>query len=331
MVKIPDPRFKRYSLRLREEGGSLLGPSQWKENELVWGKPVRLYEFTEYEAEELAARSPFWLSVFWKLWGNDKRLEIWGQRVKDDTWVPISPWLLKEQRASEHRQPSVPSVSGEEPVAARAKGGGPTAMEETQANAQRDDPPATSKLQEGKLEDEAHADCVGALMSKLSSEGRDPEPECYYDWYGGVQGRVDCYHFDKSTGECVVYEVKTQIDNVQQVLGKLDEYANVFPKYLKKEHALRSLATHAHLVVLATRSNMDVIWSNQELFKGKFSRRPERHTRFILQVFNPVTAELQTLLPVSAGQRLERQTLQRWVRFPSKGAFLEAWRKRSTH
>src|SRR4030042_4622044 len=140
VVKIPDPRFKRYRLRLREEGGSLLGPSQWKENDLVWGKPVGLYEFTEYEAEELATRSPFWLSVFRKLWGNDSRLEIWGELASDGTWVPISPWLLKERRAREHLRPRI-----------QERGNSP-------------DQASVDQMHQRKLEDEANAACVEGAM-----------------------------------------------------------------------------------------------------------------------------------------------------------------------
>lgn len=337
MVKIPDPRFKRYRLRLREEGGSLWGPSQWKENELFLGKPVQLYEFTYYEPEEFG-RSRLGRWLIWKFWGNDKRLEIWGQQVRDDTWVPISPWLLKEQRASEHRQPSVLAGSGEEPVAARAKGGGVTAMEETRANAQRDDPPATGKLREGKLKDEAHAVCVDALISKLRSEGYDARPEGTYSKWG-ERGSVDVYcswKFSKSPRNrhtvCAIYEVWTEVDNISESLRKLDEKARVFPVAYAEEQGLqRPSLTQAHFVLLATKQNVDVIAGHWETFQAKFSERKAPGTGLFLRIFNPVTAELQTLLPASAGQRLERQTLYRWVRFPSKGAFLEAWRKRSTH
>jgi len=332
VVKIPDARFKRYRVRLRTEEGDL------KENDVFWGKTVQLYEFTEYTPEEAVGKRWTPPSIRWFMLKNDKNLEIWGQLVKDDTWVPISPWLLKEQRASEHRQPSGLSGSREEPAAAKAKGDGVTAMEEMQTNAQRDDPPATGKLREGKLKDEAHAVCVDALISKLRSEGYDARPEGTYSKWG-ERGSVDVYcswKFSKSPRNqhtvCAIYEVWTEVDNISESLRKLDEKARVFPVAYAEEQGLqRPSLTQAHFVLLATQQNVDVIADHWPTFQAKFSERKAPGTGLFLRIFNPVTAELQTLLPASAGQRLERQTLQRWVHFPSKGAFLEAWRKRSTH
>ena len=300
MVKIPDPRFKRYRLRLREEGGSLLGPSQWKENEPFLGKPVQLYEFTYYEPEEFG-RSRLGRWLIWKFWGNDKRLEIWGQQVRDDTWAPISPWLLKEQRATEHLV--------------------------------RQSLPRDGQVPEGKLKDPTHAPCVNALIARLVRDGHNPGTEGNYNWFG-QRGRVDVYYFDKSAGtdvptRCAVYEVWTQIDNLNEVLGKLDEKADAFPKYYAGEHKLgRPLTASAHLVVLATRGNMDIIRSYRETFEAKFPQGPAQSTQFHLEVFDPVAGELETLLPTRAGTNLDDQTLSRWARYSSKSVFLQAWQKK---
>ncbi|MDO8611860.1 MAG: hypothetical protein Q7R32_03430 [Dehalococcoidia bacterium] len=329
MVKIPDPRFKRYRLRLREEGWDL------KENDLFFERPVRLYEFTEYEAEEFLSRSKIKLSWFWMGWKNDRRLEIWGQLVKDDTWVPISPWLLKEQRTSEHRQASAMTSRGEEPVA-KPKGDVVTATEETKADAQRGVPASTSRLAPGDLQDRAHAACVEALISKLRSEGYDARPEGTYSKWG-ERGSVDVYcswKFSKSPRNrhtvCAIYEVWTEVDNISESLRKLDEKARVFPVAYAEEQGLqRPSLTQAHLVLLATKQNVDVIAGHWETFQAKFSERKAPGTSLFLRIFNPVTAELQTLLPASAGQRLEPPSLSAWVCFPSKQAFLGEWLSRT--
>ena len=312
-MKIPDPRFKRYRIRLREEGGHWFSPSQWKENELVWGKPIQLYEFTEYEAEELATRSPFRLSVFWKFWGNDRKLEIWGQLEADDTWVPISPWLLKEQRANEHRE--VPARLGDriEPAVSSSL-------------------PANRPSQD-RLYDEAHAACVEALISKLRSDGHEPRTEGTYSRFG-ERGSVDVYCFGrayKSSRErrtnCAIYEVWTEID---KALRKLDEKARVYPEALAEAHGLqRPSLTQAHFVVLATRQNLDLIADHWQTFRAKFADKMPPGKRLLLQVFDPVAGELEVLAPKPSGTSLDDQTLRRWARYPSKSAFIEAWRKKS--
>ena len=294
MVNIPDPRFKRYRLRLRTEEGDL------KENDVFWGKPLHLYEFTEYTPEEVMGKRWIPQSLRWFMLKNDRNLEIEGL-LKDGTWVPISPWLLKERRASEHLRP---------------------------------------RIQESvrKGEDEAHAACVEALISKLHTQGYDARPEGSYSKWG-ERGSVDvycCWRFSRSPRNrhtaCAIYEVWTEVDNISDSLRKLDEKARVFPVAYAEEQGLqRPSLTQAHFVLLATKQNVDVIAGHWDTFQAKFSERKAPGTNLFLQIFNPVTAELQTLLPASAGQRLERQTLHRWVRFPSKGAFLEAWRKRSAH
>lgn len=95
-MKIPDPRFVRYWVRLRQESSDL------GDSDLFWGKPVSLYDWTEYTTDELLQRGSLRLSVSWKVFKNDRKVEIEGQ-LADGRRVPVSPWLLEEQRVTEYK------------------------------------------------------------------------------------------------------------------------------------------------------------------------------------------------------------------------------------
>jgi hypothetical protein len=93
-MKIPDPRFVRYWVRLRQESSGL------GEGDLFWGKPISLYDWAEYTPDELLQRGSLRLSVSWKLFKNDRKVEVEGQ-LADGRRVPVSPWLVEEQRRSD--------------------------------------------------------------------------------------------------------------------------------------------------------------------------------------------------------------------------------------
>lgn len=196
-------------------------------------------------------------------------------------------------------------------------------------------PPAVVRAPATALEDEAHAACVEALVAKLHAEGLRPKTEVTYSRYG-ERGSVDvcCLEApgsaDGATG-CAVYEVWTQITNPNQALRKLDEKARVVPEVVAQQEAIPTPShVRAHLVLLATKQNMELIASHRQTLLSKFSEGLTSGTRFLLQAFDPIAGDLHTLLPAPqrAGGGLDSSELRRWSRFPSRAAFLEAWRER---
>lgn len=212
-------------------------------------------------------------------------------------------WLKSVGEAAERAKPLLESLSGEKaPVEPQPKGN-------------------------KRLYDEAHAAAVEGLIRYLKAQGKEPCPEGTYNVYG-ERGSVDVYYVegppDAPLG-LALFEVWTAVDNLNDALRKLDEKARVFPLHLSKASTgATPKLVQAHMVLLATDQNGDLVLRHLDTFKGKFKEGIKSGARYVLWSFDPVIGEVREMLPQSKPDA-EVKPLRR---FPSKQAFLNAWRNR---
>jgi hypothetical protein len=178
-----------------------------------------------------------------------------------------------------------------------------------------------------RLYDEAHAAAVEGLIRYLKAQGKEPCPEGTYNVYG-ERGSVDVYYVEgppDSPLGLALFEVWTAVDNLNDALRKLDEKARVFPLHLSKASTgATPKLVQAHMVLLATDQNGDLVLRHLDTFKGKFKEGIKSGARYVLWSFDPVIGEVREMLPQSKPDA-EVKPLRR---FPSKQAFLNAWRNR---
>ncbi len=179
------------------------------------------------------------------------------------------------------------------------------------------------------LHDRAHAACVEELVSKLRTDGFNAQPEGTYSRYG-ERGSVDVFFLsDDDPSFCAIYEMWTEIDNLNEALRKLDEKSRIFATaYCEQAGMKRPTLTRAHFVLLATKPNMDLIGAHKETFTAKFAGQMTGGRRFVLQVFDPLSGDLHDLSPTPNNTGLGKESLRKWARFANKAVFYKAWRSR---
>jgi len=122
-----------------------------------------------------------------------------------------------------------------------------------------------------------------------------------------------------------IYEVWTEIRNLNEAVRKLDAKARVFPQHLCKESGMASPnLVQAHMVLLATHANADLVLTHTDTFKGKFQEGVKEGLRYVLWSFDPVMGDMKQVLP----QPAPAGAVKPLRRFPTKQAFLNAWRNR---
>jgi hypothetical protein len=212
-------------------------------------------------------------------------------------------WLRRVKQAAERAKPLLESAHSE------------SALTESQSEGDK------------RLDDETHAASVEGLIRYLKAQGKDAHPEGTFNWYG-ERGSVDVYYIEgppEAPLGLAIYEVWTEIRNLNEAVRKLDAKARVFPQHLCKESGMASPnLVQAHMVLLATHANADLVLTHTDTFKGKFQEGVKEGLRYVLWSFDPVMGDMKQVLP----QPAPAGAVKPLRRFPTKQAFLNAWRNR---
>lgn len=121
-----------------------------------------------------------------------------------------------------------------------------------------------------RLLDEEHAAIVEALAAAFRRDGWRVEPEASYSEYG-ERGRVDLLAVHPATHIFAAVEVKTELADLQDLLGGLSVKARLAPRVARRlGWDGRRVVTV--LAVAATAVNRSVVRSHPTLF-GPFARR----------------------------------------------------------
>ena len=127
-----------------------------------------------------------------------------------------------------------------------------------------------------RLLDEEHAAIVETLAASVARLGWQVEAESSYSEYG-ERGRVDLLAFDPATKVLAVVEVKTELADLQELLGGLSVKARLAPG-LGRQKGWRASRVVTVLAVAATAANRSIVGAHPALF-GPFERRWLREQR----------------------------------------------------
>jgi hypothetical protein len=143
------------------------------------------------------------------------------------------------------------------------------------------------------LEDEAHAAMVEALVrwlpSQLAFDG-EVHAEVPYSYYG-QRGSIDVVTYDCLSGrslrdpDCTlhigIYEVWSTVLRLEEVLRKLNEKVEVFPKYVSDQGSFRASPdmVSGNLVLLNTMHNVQVVREHLATFRSVFAVEEDRAAR----------------------------------------------------
>lgn len=121
-----------------------------------------------------------------------------------------------------------------------------------------------------RLLDEEHAAIVEALAAAFRAAGSRVEAEVSYSEYG-ERGRIDLLALDLPGETLAIVEVKTELADLQDLLGGLNAKARLAPRIARRMdwHAARSVTI---LAVAATAANRAVVLAHPALFSS-FERR----------------------------------------------------------
>lgn len=121
-----------------------------------------------------------------------------------------------------------------------------------------------------RLLDEEHAAIVEALAAALQRGGWLVEAEASYSEYG-ERGRVDLLTFHRTRSVLAVVEVKTELADLQELLGSLNVKTRLAPD-LGRRMDWRATRVVSVLAVAATTANRSIVGSHPALF-SPFERR----------------------------------------------------------
>lgn len=120
-----------------------------------------------------------------------------------------------------------------------------------------------------RLIDADHAQLVGAGADLVSGYGWEVVPELTYSVFG-ERGSIDLVALDRASRTAVMFEMKTMIASVEEVLRTTDAKLRLLPGLIQERYGWRPTTTVRVLVLGATRTNR---------------RRVERHETVLSAVF----------------------------------------------
>lgn len=123
-----------------------------------------------------------------------------------------------------------------------------------------------------RLIDRRHAAMVEAISARLLADGWEIVPEFTFNHYGEM-GAVDVLAWHPATEILVIVEVKTQFDDLQNMLSAIDRKVRLVPALLTARRGRRSLATGAILVLRDGSTERDFVASHSATFAAAFPAR----------------------------------------------------------
>lgn len=143
--------------------------------------------------------------------------------------------------------------------------------------------------------DEEHAAIVEVVASWLRSLGCEVAPEASFSVYG-ERGRVDILAFDPASGTLYLVEVKTELSDLQNLLGTIDVRERLAPK-LADERRWKPMRRISLLALADTPHNRAIVRAHRATF-ADWTRMAMRESG------RPSTAPRQLLwVPPSAAGR----------------------------
>jgi transcriptional regulator with XRE-family HTH domain len=129
-----------------------------------------------------------------------------------------------------------------------------------------------------RLGDEEHAAIVEWLATTLTDEGWLVVPEASFSVYG-ERGRIDLLAFHPPSGTLLVVEVKTELADLQELLGSLDVKSR-HATAIAVERGWQPERIATLLAVADTSANREVVRRHATLF-GRFERHAGRIAAWI--------------------------------------------------
>lgn len=151
---------------------------------------------------------------------------------------------------------------------------------------------------ERPLTDARHAEIQNWLVVLLRTSGWAVEPEVSFNHYGD-RGRVDVLAFHPAQGILLVVEIKTRLEDVQDLLGRLDVKRRVAP-VMARERGWRPSGAVPAIVIIEGRTTRRRIAAHEALL-ANFTMRARAAVTWIRQPREPVPTGL--LLVVSRPSR----------------------------
>jgi transcriptional regulator with XRE-family HTH domain len=115
-----------------------------------------------------------------------------------------------------------------------------------------------------RLRDEGHATLQAAWQERLQRWGWQAQAEVSFSRYG-ERGRIDLLAWHPPTRTLLVIEIKTEITDVQEVLGRLDVKVRIAP-FTAADRGIRPAAVIPALIVRDGTTNRDRIRRIAPLF-----------------------------------------------------------------
>lgn len=166
-----------------------------------------------------------------------------------------------------------------------------------------------------RLADEEHAAIVNRLAATLSAVGWATVAEASFSVYG-ERGRVDLLAFHPATRTTLVVEVKTELTDLQQLLGSLDAKRRLAPR-LASDRGWRTDRVAVLLAVADTDRNRRVVHSHATLF-ASFERHGGRIRAWFHHPRRPAAALLLYLRPTDVERSAWLATRRRVRRRPAR-------------
>ena len=143
------------------------------------------------------------------------------------------------------------------------------------------------------LTDERHAAIQSWLVSFLRAAGWLVEAEVSFNHFGD-RGRIDVLAYHPSLGVMLVVEIKTRLDDVQDVLGRLDVKRRVAAQ-LAKERGWELAAIVPALMFRENRTTRRRLAMHEALF-ARFTMRARAATAWLRHPTRPIPSGILILV-----------------------------------
>lgn len=151
---------------------------------------------------------------------------------------------------------------------------------------------------ERPLSDARHAEIQNWLVQLLRTAGWIAEPELSFNHYGD-RGRIDVLAFHAGIATLLVVEVKSRLDDVQDLLGRLDVKRRIAPA-LAAERGWKTMAVVPAIVVRDGRTARRRIVAHEALF-ATFEIRARSATAWLRRPRPPIPSGLLVLVTPPGG------------------------------
>jgi transcriptional regulator with XRE-family HTH domain len=131
-----------------------------------------------------------------------------------------------------------------------------------------------------RLADAGHARIVELVARTLRTNGWQVLVEHGFSWYG-ERGRIDVVGWHEQTATLLIVEVKTDLVDLQAMLGDLDRSVRVAPRVLARERGWRPKALGVVLVVDGTRTVRRIVDAHSAIFESALPARTVEVRRWL--------------------------------------------------